>query len=336
MENEQLEDEEPYYQHDWRNENVLTDVDVVDSMDETCGDDTKPKSLDTLHLCISFPPEGFLTDWEAPSVVEESEEGKSPSSIERHTHHTKEYVREVSKYRSKHRIVDDGFVTLSCVIEIDHVFDIFCKSKTQGDDSDTIHIVGDALCLYPRSQEEPQDDESYEAETANSHDEDLRICIEESMDKCTDDEYVEENNRHPERFPDTEDEECQLCEFFEKREEEYDTILGPTFGYTECFERATKIADKIISFYIEFKKEQRQLFSTHVWILDRPVKGQENTGDNDYTSEEERETLSDTDLPIPHDKTRVEESSNAGNHEREPKCLKKIENEWEIHNYWTT
>lgn len=115
MENEELENEEPYYEHDRRNENILTDIDVVDSMDEARSDNTEPETLNTLHLCISFPPQGFLTQREATSVVEESEECKSTSSIERHTHHAKEYVWEVSKYCSKYRIVDDGFVALSCI-----------------------------------------------------------------------------------------------------------------------------------------------------------------------------------------------------------------------------
>lgn len=305
MENEQLEDEKPYYEHDWRNEDVLSDVDVVDSMDETRCDDTKPKSLDTLHLRISFPPEGFLTDWEAASVVEESEEGKSTSSIERYTHHAKEYVWEVSKYRSKHRIIDDGFVALSCVTQIDHIFDIFGKGKTQGDDGNAIHIVGNTLRLYPCSEEEPEDDESYEAQTTDSHDENLRIGIEESIDKSTNDENIEENNGHSERFPDTEDEECEFCELFEKCEEEYDAVLSPIFWYTECFERPTEITDKIISFDIEFKKEQWEFFATHVWILDRPIKGKKNTSDDDDTGEEQGETLTETDLAIPHNKTPI-------------------------------
>lgn len=61
MEDEELENEETDYQHDRRNEDVLTDVDIVDAMEEACGDDTEPKSLNTLHLRISFPTEGFLT-----------------------------------------------------------------------------------------------------------------------------------------------------------------------------------------------------------------------------------------------------------------------------------
>lgn len=315
MEDEELEDEESDDEHHRRDENVLTDVDIVDSMEEACGDDTEPKSLNTLHLCISFPTECFLTQWEAASVVEESEEGKSTSSIERHTHHAKEYVREVSKYRSEHRIVYDGFVALTGIIEIDHIFDIFCESKTQGDDGDTIHIVGDALRLYPRSEEEPEDDEPYEAQTANSHNEDLGIGVEEPIDKSTDDEYVEENNGHPERLPDTEDEECELREFLEKSEEEYDAVLSPVFWYTECFERPTEITDKIISLNIEVKKEQRELFSTHVRILYRPIKREKNTGDDDDTGEKQCETLTETYLPVPHNKTSIQESPNTGNHQ---------------------
>lgn len=305
VENEEFEEEEPYYEHDRRNKNILADIDVVDSMEECCDDDAEPESLNTLHLCISFPPEGFLTDWEASSVVEESEEGKSPSSIERHTHHTKEYVWEVSKYCSKHRIVDDGFVALSGIVQIDHVFYIFCKSKTQRDDSDTIHIVSDALCLYPCSEEEPEDDESHKAQTTDSHHEDLGIGVEEPIDKSTDDEDIEQNNRHPERLPNTEDEQCELRELFEKCEKEYDAILSPVFWYTECFERPTEITDKIISLNIEVKKEQGEFFATHVRILDRPIKGEKNTGDNDDTGEKKRETLSETDLPIPHNKTSI-------------------------------
>lgn len=133
----------------------------------------------------------------------------------------------------------------------------------------------------------------------------MRIGIEESIDKSTNDEDVEQNNRHSERFPDTEDEECELREFFEKCEKEYDAILSPVFWYTEWFERSTEITDKIISFDIELKKEQGEFFAAHVRILDRPVKGEKNTGDDNDTSEEECETLSETDLPIPHNKASI-------------------------------
>lgn len=62
VENEELENEETDNEHGRRNENVLTDVDVIDSMEETCSDDTEPETLNTLHLRISFPAKCFLTE----------------------------------------------------------------------------------------------------------------------------------------------------------------------------------------------------------------------------------------------------------------------------------
>jgi len=67
--------------------------------------------------------------------------------------------------------------------------------------------------------------------------------------------------------------------------------------------------------------------------LNRPIKRKKNTGDNDDTSEEESEALTEADLAIPHDKASIQESSNTRDHEREPKCLQEIENEREMHNY---
>lgn len=92
MEDEELEDEESYDEHNRRYENILTNRDIVDAVKETRYDDTGPESLYALHLRISFPTKCFLTERKASSAVEESEEGESSSSVQRHAHHTKECV----------------------------------------------------------------------------------------------------------------------------------------------------------------------------------------------------------------------------------------------------
>ncbi len=92
MEDEEFEEEESHDEHDRRDEDILTDRDIVDAVKEARYDDTGPKSLDTLHLCVSFPAKCFLTERKSSSAVEESEEGESSTSIQRHAHHAKECV----------------------------------------------------------------------------------------------------------------------------------------------------------------------------------------------------------------------------------------------------
>lgn len=92
MQDEEFEEEESHNQHDRRYENILTNRDIVDAVKEARYDDAGPKSLDTLHLRVSFPAKCFLTERKASSVVEESEEGESSTSIQRHAHHAKECV----------------------------------------------------------------------------------------------------------------------------------------------------------------------------------------------------------------------------------------------------
>jgi hypothetical protein len=92
MQDEEFEEEESYDEHNRRHENILTNRDIVDAVKEARYDDAGPKSLDTLHLCVSFPAKCFLTERKASSAVEESEEGESSSSVERHAHHAKECV----------------------------------------------------------------------------------------------------------------------------------------------------------------------------------------------------------------------------------------------------
>ncbi len=337
MQDEEFEEEKSYDEHNRRHENILTNGDIVDAVKETRYDDTGPKSLDTLHLCVSFPTKCFLTERKASSAVEESEEGESSTSVERHAHHAKECVWEVSEDGSEHGIVDDGFMTLSCSREIEHVFDIFCEGEPESDESDAIHIVCDTFRLHSSAQEEPEDDESDEAETTDDYHECFRVsCSEESIDKSPDDKDIDENNSHPQRFPDTEYEECQLREFFEKCEEENDAVYRPLFWYSERFEGTTEIVDKIISFNIDIKEEERQFATAHVWVLNGPIKRQKDTSDDDNTREEKCKTLSETYLTIPLHKAPIDECADAGDDEWKPKCLKKIEDDREMHNYWTT
>lgn len=262
-------------------------------MQETGCYDTKPEALNTLHLGVSFPAESFLTEREPSSAVEESQEGKSPSSIESHTYHTKECVREVSKYRSQESIIHNSFMTLSCLIEIYHVFDIFCESKAESDESNTIYVVWDTFCPHGSSQEKPQDYEPDETHTTDSGNNEAGIPrSHESINKSTNNENIDENNGHSQGFPDTEYEKREFREFLEKCEKEDDTTGSPVFWYTQGFERSTEIADKIIPFNIYLKKEEWEFFSSHVWVLNRPIKGEKNTSNDYNTCKEECEALS--------------------------------------------
>ena len=92
MQDEEFEEEESYDEHNRRHENILTNGDIVDAVKETRDDDAGPKSLDALHLCVSFPAKCFLTERKTSSAVEEPEEGESSTSIQRHAHHAKECV----------------------------------------------------------------------------------------------------------------------------------------------------------------------------------------------------------------------------------------------------
>jgi len=61
MEDEQFEEKKTDDEHHRGDEDVLADVDIIDSMEETRSEYAKPEALNTLHLSISFPAKGFLT-----------------------------------------------------------------------------------------------------------------------------------------------------------------------------------------------------------------------------------------------------------------------------------
>jgi hypothetical protein len=65
--------------------------------------------------------------------------------------------------------------------------------------------------------------------------------------------------------------------------------------------------------------------------LNWPVKWQEYTSNNNNTSEEESETLSEAYFSIPFYKTSVDEGSYTGDNKWEPKCLEKVDDDREVH-----
>lgn len=155
MEDEEFEEEETNNKNYRRNEDVSRDVDVVDTVDNTSTDDTSPKSLNTFDACIIFPSKCFLSEREISRIIDESEEGKATSSVERHTDHTKECMWEVPKDRAKYGIIGNSLHIATVVGYVDHVFDIFCECKTDSHESYAIDIVCDALGTYRRAEEVP-------------------------------------------------------------------------------------------------------------------------------------------------------------------------------------
>ncbi len=164
VEDEELKEEESYDENNWRNEDIIWNIDIVDTMYDACADNTCPESLSTFDICIVFPSECLLTEREVPRIVDESEEGKSASSVERHAHHAKECVWEVSKDGSEDGIAEDGMWILTCAREIEHIFDVFGKSKTDSDESNAVDIVCDTFCTEWSAQEIPEQDKSYECD----------------------------------------------------------------------------------------------------------------------------------------------------------------------------
>lgn len=251
MEDEKLEKEKPDNEYHWRNEDILTNIDIVDAMNGAGDEDTRPESFYTFHTRVTFPSERFLTKWEISWVVDETEEGKPTTSVERHTNHTKECMWEVSKYCSKQSVIHYGFMILTSLVEINHILDVFCKSEAKRNDGDAIHIVGDTLCFDSTSEEEPKHNQSHKSCSTSCQEYCVGVsCAYHAVNKCSNDKDIDENNRKPQRLPDTENQECQFCELFEKCEEENNSILSVFLGEIESSEIALEIIDKVISFDI--------------------------------------------------------------------------------------
>lgn len=111
------------------------------------------------------------------------------------------------------------------------------------------------------------------------------------MENCSNKQKVDKDYWQPKRLPDTQDQECELREFFEKREEKHDSLPCIFLWYLERRKELFDIADKIIPFDIQIKEKERNFFPASR-VLNGPVKWQENTGDHDNTREKE-------DCPLP-------------------------------------
>lgn len=251
MEDEEFQEEETNNQHDWRNQYVLTNVDIVDTMYGTGNENTRPESLYAFHTSVAFPSERFLTEREIPRVIDESEESKPSASVEWYADHAKECMGKVSEYRAEESIVDDSFMTLAGLVQIYHIFYVFCKSETKCNNGDTIHIIGDTFCFDSTSEEEPKHHQAYKSCSTSCQEYCVGVsCTHHTMDKCSNDKDIDKNNRESQRFPDTENQECQLGKFFEKCEEQNNSVLSVLLGEIESGEIALEVIDKVISFYV--------------------------------------------------------------------------------------
>ncbi len=169
MENEEFEKEKTDNKHNRWYHNVLTNIDIVDAMNDSCYYDTEPKTLNAFYPCISLPSESFLPQRECAGIIDDSEKCEASPSVERYTHHTKKCMGEISEYGSKHCIIEDGFFTIPCPGKIEYVFDIFCKCESQCDERNAIHIVRHTFGFHWSPQEIPEHDESYNTCTDKSY-----------------------------------------------------------------------------------------------------------------------------------------------------------------------
>jgi hypothetical protein len=83
--------------------------------------------------------------------------------------------------------------------------------------------------------------------------------------------------------------------------------------------------DKIIPFNIEIEEKEIDLLCLSR-ISDRPIKWQENTGDNDNTREEKRESLRKRYFTIPMNNATISNCRQRNDSQRLPKGFKKESN----------
>lgn len=204
---------------------------------------------------------------------------------------------------------------------INHVFYVFCKGKAESHESNTINIIRDTLCTDRGTEEIPENDETNKTSYAHGSHSEWGVHLIQFVKKWINENEINNNDRHSETFSDTEDEECELCEFFEKCEKEYNNIAGNISltkwelnGLYETImsKSISQYGDKITSFNIYLKKEERDFFSVS-WILNRPVKWKKNTGDNDNTRKEQCQCLPFFYLPCPDDNTRIDKTTDTNN-----------------------
>lgn len=298
MKYKELQEEKADDKNNWGDENVIWNIDIVDTMDYACTYNACPETLNTFDTGIVFPAKGLLSEREIPWVINETEKGKSSSSIERNTDHTEKCVGEVSEYRTENGIVQDNLVSLPGMWEVQHVFDILRKGKTNGDKSYTIDIVSDALCAERRSKEVPKYQEDYERHKTYPDEESITRFSKMVVD-TVDEEQVDKHDRESERFTDTEYQECELRKLLETCEKKCDN-LGSDIMSTErrlqylheiifCQE-VFQNRDEITSLDI-YLEEKKWYFFSGSRIMYGPVKGQEDTRNHDNTSEEESQGL---------------------------------------------
>lgn len=332
MEDEEFEKEKTNDEHHRRNHHIFSDIDIVDTVDDAGYDNTKPKPLYTLHTGVSFPSKCFLTEREISWIIDQAEKSKTTTSVEWYTYHTKECVWEIPKDRSEHRIIYNRFVSLTSSGEIYHIFDIFCESKTERNESNAIHIVWDTFSPDSCTEQEPEKNKAYKSSSTHYQENCIRVsCTDHAVEKRSNHKEIDEDNWKTERLANTEDKECQFCELFEKCQEENDSILCVFCREIKSSEIVFEITDKVIPLDIEIEKEERYFFSTSR-ILYRPVKWQKNTSNNDNTREKESETLPERDFAIPHDEAAIEEGSDTSNRQRNPESCNKICDKWNMHN----
>ncbi len=168
VEDKKFEEEKTDNEDNGRNENIIWNIDIVDTMYDACADNACPEPLSTFDISIVFPAECLLTEREIPRIVDESEEGKSASSVERHAHHAKECVWEVSKDGSEDGVTEDSMWILTGAREIEHIFYVLGKSETDSNEGNAVDVVCDTFCTEWRAQEIPEQDKSYECDKSKA------------------------------------------------------------------------------------------------------------------------------------------------------------------------
>lgn len=111
------------------------------------------------------------------------------------------------------------------------------------------------------------------------------------MKERIDENEIDDDNRDTERLSNTEYKQSQLRKFLEKCQKEDDDIAGYipfSKWHLYCLHEAIvgeSISEnryEVAPFYIYLKKEKRNFLAASR-VLDRPVKGKKDTGDNDNT-----------------------------------------------------
>lgn len=72
MEHEEFKKKKTDDQDHRRDDDVLTDRDIIEPMNDARNDDTEPKSLDTLHASVSLPSECPLAKRKTSGIVDGS------------------------------------------------------------------------------------------------------------------------------------------------------------------------------------------------------------------------------------------------------------------------